>query len=249
VGAAANVQRRPDADADVAPTWLAGLSYDVTSALRLHASATRKIRVPSIDQLFDTAAGNPLLRAEHAYGVDVGGDYQLDPQSSIGLSAFATNAYDFIERPSGGLFENQAQYHFRGGELTVQTSRVPRLRLQGAYSFLDSQNAGDAGTPPLQTRPRHRSSVAWSWSPVAGTSIRGAASYTGRQFYDARGAVPVQMRVDGYGLLDLGFTQTLGHQYDIAVDVSNLFDHLYDQSYGLPREGRAAVVTLRAHFR
>lgn len=249
VGAAANMQQRPGADADVAPTWLAGLSYDATSALRLHMSATRKIRVPSIDQLFDTAAGNPLLRAEHAYGVDLGGDYQLDANTSIGLSAFATNAYDFIERPPGGPFENQDRYRFRGGELTVQTARVPRVRLQGAYSFLDSENAGEAGTPPLQTRPRHRSSLEWIWTPVAGTSMRGAASYTGLQFYDARSSAPVQMRAGGYGLVDVGFTQTLAGQYDIAVDVSNLFDHLYDQSYGLPREGRAAVLTLRAHVR
>jgi hypothetical protein len=28
--------------------------------------------------------------------------------------------------------------------------------------------------------------------------------------------------------------------------VTNLFDHLYDQAYGLPREGRAALLTVRA---
>jgi hypothetical protein len=30
--------------------------------------------------------------------------------------------------------------------------------------------------------------------------------------------------------------------------VTNLFDELYDQSYGLPREGRAAILTLRARL-
>jgi hypothetical protein len=28
--------------------------------------------------------------------------------------------------------------------------------------------------------------------------------------------------------------------------VTNVFDRLYDQAYGLPREGRAAVLTIRA---
>jgi len=37
--------------------------------------------------------------------------------------------------------------------------------------------------------------------------------------------------------------------YDIAFDVTNLFDENYDQSYGLPREGRAAVLTLRARLK
>ena len=43
-------------------------------------------------------------------------------------------------------------------------------------------------------------------------------------------------------------TTVLPDHYDLAFDVTNLFDQLYDQSYGLPREGRAAVLTLRARL-
>ncbi|MGH9241400.1 MAG: TonB-dependent receptor plug domain-containing protein, partial [Vicinamibacterales bacterium] len=67
LGAAVNVQQRPGGVTDDAPTWLAGVSFDATSAMRLRASATRKIRVPSIDQLFNTSSGNAALRSEHAY--------------------------------------------------------------------------------------------------------------------------------------------------------------------------------------
>ena len=56
---------------------------------------------------------------------------------------------------------------------------------------------------------------------------------------------PVQREVDGYTLMDLGYTQTLARRCQIGFDVTNLFDHLYDQSYALPREGRAAVLTFR----
>jgi outer membrane receptor protein involved in Fe transport len=69
--------------------------------------------------------------------------------------------------------------------------------------------------------------------------------YTGTQLYDSRGSALMQMQADAYALVDLGFTQTLAGRFEVAVDVTNLFDELYDQSYGLPREGRAAVVTLR----
>jgi outer membrane receptor protein involved in Fe transport len=72
---------------------------------------------------------------------------------------------------------------------------------------------------------------------------------TGSQFYDSRGANAVQLEVDGFTLVDVGFTQKLTRRFDLAFDVTNLFDHLYDQAYGLPREGRAAVVTLRARAR
>jgi outer membrane cobalamin receptor len=246
VGTAVNVQQRPGEASDTSPTWLAGVSYDATEALKLHASATRKIRVPSIDQLFNTAAGNPDLRAEHSYGVDGGADYRLGAASSVALSLFSVSARDFIERDSGALFENHERYRFRGAEVLLVTSRIPRLNLRGGYSFLDADDL-TTGTPP-QNRPRHRGSLEWVWTPRAGSAVRGAASRTGSQLYDSRGATTVQRKAGGYTLVDAGFTQTLARRYDVVVDVMNLFDEPYDQSYGLPREGRAAVLTLRARF-
>jgi outer membrane cobalamin receptor len=239
------LQRRPGDVSDAAPPWLAGVSYDATTALRLHASAARKIRVPSIDQLFSTSSGNPALRSEHAYSVDVGADYRLGAASTVGVAGFATDARDFIERVSGSPFENQTTYRFRGAEVTARTARIPRLDLRGAYSFLDSEGVTPAGTRPLQTRPRHRASLEWTWRPIPGSAIRGAAHNTGAQLYDSRGADTVQRRAAGVTLVDVGGTHTLARHYELAFDVTNLFDRLYDQAYGLPREGRAAVLTLR----
>ncbi len=247
LGAAVNVQQRPGGVTETEPTWLAGVSVDATDALRLHASAARKIRVPSIEQLFNTSAGNPALRSERANTADVGADYRLAPTSTFGVSAFATHAHDFIERPQGLPFANQDRYRFSGVELTIQTARIPRLDLRGAYSYLHSVSVIDDGTHPLQTRPRHRGSLEWIWSPFARSTVRGAVYQTGSQLYDSRGSGPVQLEVDGFTLVDVGFTQTLSGRVELAFDVTNLFDDLYDQSYGLPREGRAAVLTLRAH--
>ena len=244
LGSAANIQQRPGAVSESKPTWLAGLSYAATDDLRLHASMTRKIRVPSIDQLFNTSAGNPALRAERANGVDAGAEYKLGPTSGISVSAFSTHARDFIERLSPAPFQNQDRYHFKGAELTAHTTVVPGLDLRGAYSFLDSETVRSTGTRPLQTRPRHRGSLEWMWTPLARSTIRGAVYGSGAQLYDSRGSDPVQRQFDGFTLVDLGLTHTLA-RYQIAVDVTNLFDRLYDQAYGLPREGRAAVLTLR----
>jgi outer membrane cobalamin receptor len=246
VGAAVNVQERPGGDSETDPTWLAGVTFDATDTLRLHASATSKIRVPSIDQLFNTSTGNPELRSEHANGVDVGASYRLDSTSTVGVSAFTTHARDFIERIGGRPFENQERYNFRGAELTMQTARIPRLDLRAGYSYLHSVSVESDGTRPLQTRPRHRGSLEWIWSPVATSIVRGAVYQTGSQLFDSRGTAPIQMQADSYTVVDLGFTQGLARRFDLAFDVTNLFDHLYDQAYGLPREGRAAVLTLRA---
>ena len=247
LGGSVDAQPRGGEEGGAAPTWIAGLSYDPTDALRVYGSVTRKIRVPSIDQLFDTAAGNPELRAEHAYGVDAGVDYRLGKGSTVGVSLFDTEARNFIERQPGQPFENGDAYRFRGAELTIDTTPAPGLSLRGVYSFLDAENVAD--DVPLQTRPAHRSRLEWVWKPGSRSAVRGAASYTGSQFFDARGAAAVRRKAAGYGLVDLGYTHTLVRAVNLAVDVTNLFDRLYDQAYALPREGRMAVVTLRVGFR
>jgi outer membrane receptor protein involved in Fe transport len=246
VGIAANHQRRPGLEALTAPSWLGGLSFDATDALRVHASASRKVRVPSIDQLFNVSTGNPSLRAEHAYTIDAGADYRMDDETTFGVTAFWTDARDFIERISGSVFENQDHYRFRGAELSISTTAIPRLDLRGAYSFLDSDDITDPElTRRLQTRPRHRTSLTWIWTPIDKSQLRGAVYQVSSQFYDARGASGIQLRADPYTLVDIGFTQTILRRFAVAFDVTNLFDELYDQSYALPREGRAAVVTVR----
>lgn len=246
LGGALNLQQRPGTASTVEPTWLAGVSIDPSATLTLHASATRKVRVPSIDQLYSTSAGNPSLHAERAYAIDIGADQQLTTAVTATVSVFQTNAHDFIERDSPAPFANHDEYRFRGAELTLQTTRIPRLALRGSYAFLDSNDIGTG--LPLQTRPRHRATIDWVWTPVAGSAVRGAVSLTGTQLYDSRGSNTVQHTGDGYALADLGFTQTLARRYDIVFDVTNLFDRLYDQAYAQPREGRAAVLSLRARL-
>lgn len=250
LGAALNLQDRAGAGAGAEPTWIAGVSYDATANLRLHASATRRIRVPSIDQLYSTSAGNPALRPERAHGVDVGADQRVGRGSAVAMSVFLTQAEDFIERIGGSPFDNQGTYRFAGAEISLKTAVVDPLDLRGAYTFLDSVDVTErAGNRQLQTRPRHRGSLEWTWQPVPGSSLRGAAQFVGPQLYDSRGSDdPIQLRTDAYALVDLGLTQAMTRRYEVAFDVTNVFDQLYDQGYGLPREGRAAVLRLRARL-
>src|SRR5688572_3890561 len=143
VGAAVNWQRRADGEAAAEPTWLAGLSYDATAGLRLQASTTRKVRVPSIDQLYNTSAGNPALRPERSYGAEAGAEHRVGAASAVGIAAFLNRAEDFIERVGGSPFDNQGTYRFAGAELTARTAAIDRLDLRGAYSFLDSVDVTD----------------------------------------------------------------------------------------------------------
>ena len=248
LGGAANWQNRVDAPTDAEPTWIAGASYDATAATRLHASVTRKIRFASISQLYDAAAGNAALQPERAYSVDAGVDQQWGRASQVGVSLFSTTASNFIEKDQGARFVNRDKYRFSGAELTLDTHAVPRLDLRVGYTFLDSIDLGAGGGAELQYRPRHRASVDAAWAFAQGFTARGTVYGVADQVYFSRGTSPVEARAGDYTVADASITRVFTRRYDVMFAVNNLFDTLYEQAYGLPREGRTAFLTLRAHF-
>ena len=248
LGAAMNWQDRIDAATRAEPTWIAGVAYDATSRVRLHASATRKIRFPSISQLYDESAGNAALEPERAYGVDAGADRQFGGHSSVGLSVFSTRASNFIERNQGAQFVNRDTYRFSGVEASLDTQAIRNVDLRVAYTFLDSVDVGGGSGAELQYRPRHRASLEAGWRFAPNWVARGAIQGIADQRYYSRGAVPVEARAGDYTLVDANVTRTLARRCDVVVGVNNLFDQLYEQAYGLPREGRTGFITLRARF-
>ena len=166
--------------------------------------------------------------------------------ATIGSGRHRALVFRRSPRTRGTSSSDRQGCHSRTRIGTDSAARIPKLDLRGAYSYLHSVSVADGVTRPLQTRPRHRGSLEWVWTPMSASAVRGAVYQTGSQLFDSRGAIPVQMRADSYTLVDLGFTQRLTRRFDLAFDVTNLFDRLYDQAYGLPREGRAALLTLRA---
>jgi outer membrane cobalamin receptor len=250
LGTAVNWQDRVDAAGEVEPTWIAGVTYDATQSVRLHVSATRKIRFPSIDQLYNASSGNTGLVPEHAYGVDAGVSRTWRNATRVGVSVFNTMTSNFIERDSGAPFTNRDRYRFTGVEGELDARPMTRLELRTAYTFLDAVNLtpGAAGAE-LQTRPRHRAMLEAGWQFSSRVNARGTVEGVADQKYYSRGATPVQARAKDYVLVGGRVAYQLSSQYEVMAGVTNLFDALYEQSYGLPREGRTAFLTLRARLR
>jgi outer membrane receptor protein involved in Fe transport len=249
LGATLNWQTRRGSPLEAEPTWIAGVSYQVTVKTRVHASVTHKIRFPSIAQLYSTDAGNPALRPERTYGLDAGVDRQVGGSSRLEAAVYVTQAMNFIERTQGLPFENHSRYRFAGGELVFDTRAIPKVDLRTSYMFLDAVDlTRDGEATSLQTRPRHRALLEATWNMTPSFSLRPAVSAVADQSYDSRGATPIRMRAPDYVLVDVGLTRRLTRQYELALQVNNVFDRLYEQAYGLPREGRTALLMLRARF-
>lgn len=248
LGVSENWQRRQNSRL-TGVSWLGGLSYDLSSAMRVHASASHKIRFPSIQQLYDEAAGNLGLAPERSHEFEVGLERKWGTRSRLSIAGFSTRATDFIERDQGARFVNQDRYRFTGTEVTAETRVLPILDFRVAYSFLDATDLSpEGGFAELQYRPRHRTALDTRWSLPARFSARGALHYVADQVYYSRGLPLLQARAGDYALVNASVARRLGDRYDVTVAVDNVFDELYEQSYGLPREGRTSTVRLRGRF-
>lgn len=249
LGVAEDWQQRPVTGRQARLSWLAGVSFDATRNVRLHAAATHKIRFPSIQQLYDEAAGNLGLRPEQANEVEVGVDRTWGKTAQLSVTGFSTLATYFIERESGARYMNHDRYRFSGMEAVLGTRVVPNLDLRASYSFLDSRNLSPASAvSDLQYRPRHRTTVDTRWTLPSRFSARAVLSYVADQVYYSRGVPAIQARAGDYALVDLAVTRTLAAGYEVTVGVQNVFDQLYEQAYGLPREGRTVLATIRGRF-
>jgi len=250
LGSAVNWQSRVNAAGEIEPTWIAGVTYDATEAVRVHTSVTRKIRFPSIDQLYNASSGNADLAPERAYGVDAGVSRTWRNATRISVSAFSTRAENFIERDAGARFTNRDRYRFTGVEGELDVRPLARLELRTAYTFLDSVDlTPGTGEAELHYRPRHRAMLDAQWRFSSRLNAGGTVEGVADQKYYSRGATPVQASADDYVLVGARVAYQLSSQYEVMGGVTNLFDVLYEQSYGLPREGRTGFLTLRARFR
>jgi outer membrane cobalamin receptor len=247
-GVSQDWQQRQLADGATGTGWLAGFSYDITKDVRLHASGTRKVRFPSIQQLYDPTAGDPALRPERAYELEVGVDRSWG-DSRLSVAGFTTRATNFIERDSGSFYRNRDRYQFSGMEVAIETQPVKSLAVHAAYSLLDSQDlSGTGGVAGLQYRPRHRTTLDTRWAVRPRVSARAMFQYVADQVYYSRGTPAIQAHADNYLLADVSATGALSNRFDVTMSVANLFDRLYEQAYGYPREGRAVRLTLGARF-
>ncbi|MFH1566721.1 MAG: TonB-dependent receptor, partial [Gemmatimonadota bacterium] len=252
LGAAYHGQDRAGSGLSSDYSLLVGAYRDLVADTRLRASWARKVRFPSIRQLYDVTAGNLDLAAETTLHYEVGVERRLGARGAASVAAFQTDARDFIEKDGSGFYQNYEKYLFRGVEVAAEGRAVPALFLRGSYAYLHSEDqTGGGGREDLQYRPRHKLGGEASYRFAFGlmpylSLVRVAGQYT----YDNDDKEPLQKRKLGdYTLVDARLRQDLlGGQVQVNVGVDNLLDADYEQSYGLPQSGRTLYGGVRYPF-
>jgi vitamin B12 transporter len=231
-------------------SYLVGLHYDLFSGTRLKLSYERKIRFPSIQQLYDISSGNSDLKPERTLHYDVGVEQVLPANTWLSLDVFRIDAHDFIEKDNAtDLYTNYQKYRFQGFEVVAENHYVPNLALRASYTYLDSENrSSGAQLDELQYRPRDTVMLEARYGFFFGLTADASLEYVGDQYYFDKTST-MKKKLNDYTVVNLKLAQDLFQKrLNVYVGAENLFDQNYEQSYGVPQAGRTLYAGAQYRF-
>jgi outer membrane receptor protein involved in Fe transport len=235
------LSRDEDGD-DGDASYLIGATYDVTDSTRLRASHSRKIRFPSIKQLYDGSAGNPDLNTEVTRHYEAGIIQDLPAGTTLGVTGFIIDAEDFIEKDNDGYNRNYQELGFTGVETELTLTPVDALMLRLAVSWLDTEDkSDDSERQELQYRPEWTTIVEGRYRFEFGLTAYASLKYIADQyFYDADNDPPLEKKkLDDFTVINIKLSQTvLSTGLVVYAGADNLLDEDYEESYGLPQPGQ-----------
>jgi outer membrane receptor protein involved in Fe transport len=230
-----------DKGSDDDGSYLIGGYYDISQNTRIKASYARKIRFPSLRQLYEEVSGNPNLTTEKSDNYEIGVEQKLPLNSNIALTGFLIDVDDYIEKDdTTDRFENNEKYRFQGFELTAQTRFVRNALLAMGYTYLDTEDRS-SGTEKeeLQYRPKHKFTMEGKYVFDFGLAPYISLMYVGDQYFYSKKPPLSKKKLNDFTLVNVKVDQNLlKGKLLLYLGVDNLFDVDYEESYGFPQAGR-----------
>ena len=238
-----------DSDKDTA--FLLGARYDITEKIGVKTSYTKKLRFPSLRQLYDIEYGNLELDTEKTYQYEIGLTYKLPAKSSFSIIGFYAESEDYIEKDDDDSYQNSDEYLFKGLDISAETKCINNLIFRVAYEYLISEDKSDnTEKEELSHRPRNKYYLEASYWFDWGMMVHADVLHVEDQYYYANGTSPLLKRkLNDYTVVSMKISQSLmKNKLDLYVRAENLFDEDYEQSYDLPQAGRSVYAGFDMRF-
>jgi outer membrane cobalamin receptor len=242
---------KDNGDDDDDSGFLVGAHYDIFENTLIKGSAARKIRFPSIRQLYEENTGNPGLKPEKSYNYELGIEQRLFERTTLSLTGFYIDVKDYIEKiDATDTFENNEEYRFQGVELTAQTRYFKNLLLRAGYTFMDTKDKSpNTEKEELQYRPEHKLTFETQYVFGFGLSAYAGVLYVTDQYFYSRNTPLQKRKLNDYTLVNFKLEQAIvKNRLHVYLGVDNLFDGDYEEAYGFPRAGRTFYVGTKFHF-
>ena len=219
------------------------LGYDANDSLRMIASYGTAFKPPTFNDLYFEdpwgSNGNPDLEPEESSSLEFG----LEGTQGWGvwsLRAYRTDIDNLIQwvqiAPWSWQPQNIASARIDGLEGAL-TARLAGWNLVGSLTFLDPRDKNTGNLLPGRSKRVLRLDADRRFGDTGiGATIR-AHSYR----YDD---IANNVRLPGYGLLDLRLAQHLAKGWSVRAQIKNLFDKDYQTRFGYNEPGREIFVSL-----
>ena len=226
-----------------------GVSVDFGQYGTSRAAISRKIRFPTLSELYDPRQGNPNLKPEKALVYELGHRLQT-PRGYADLNLFRSDVTDLIENEGGAMGQavNSQDATLQGVEIAFGGTPVDWVRLDVNYTYLNTQASNPTHSGPaesdVQHRPPHRFNGVLSVFLPLEFVVRLEGLYSSEQL-DQLGS---DVGVNAYTLFNAQVTKHFGDRFQLFAGVDNLLDDEHQDKLGSPGPGRWAFAGLRMTY-
>jgi outer membrane cobalamin receptor len=222
-------------------SYLIGLYYDLFDGTRLRASHARKVRFPTLRDLY-SSDGNVDLGCEVTWHYEAGVEQDLPAATTLSVTGFYIDVEDFIAKDDSvkpKIRKNFEEYEFKGVEVVVENRYFDKLLLRAGYTYLDTEDKSSGSlVDEIQNNPKHKTTLEATYQLPWNMSVYGSAMWVANA-YTYNGDNTVQKRLPEYLICDFRINKSAADgALDLYFGINNLFDADYVQSYGLPQPGR-----------
>ena len=226
-----------------------GLSVDWGPCGTSRAAVSRKIRFPTLSELFDPIQGAPTLKPEKAVVYEIGHRVQI-PRGYADLNLFRSDVSNLIDNVGGdqNQAENSQSATLQGVEIALGGTPLDWVRLDVNYTYLDTQasNPTRSGNSEsdVQHRPANRfNGILRVFLPLD-VVLRLEGLYTSTQL-DRFGS---NVSVNAYTLFNAQLTKQFGNRFQLFGGVDNILDNEHHDKLGSPGPGQWGFAGVRMTY-
>ena len=220
------------------------LGFEVLQGVELSVSYGTAFRAPTFNELYfpDTpfvGRGDPSLAPESTESYEAGIDVRQDWGASS-LHVYKSTVEDYIEWSETSLYFSEP---FNVGEVKIEGAELmfgmEFFGLGFATSYVYEKVTDEATGENIQFKPRRRLTL--DVDKTLGQFSVGASFYTQSEQYQNQYNAP-QLRLSGYGQLDVRAAWQVNKEVKLSTRVSNILDQEYVPQKGYNNEGRVAML-------
>lgn len=236
---------------------LVGLNWQLSRTTRSWFSLARKVRFPSLKELYSglessKTLSNEELKQERSVNYELGVEHIFADAFVTQLSLFYSKIEDLIESEpvgdGGDQLQNVGEARYVGAEVSLRYHSVAGHEFYSYYTFLDASNRSTLrSSDHLPYRSRHKFNVSVTWQLPATINLVTQAQWNSRRYYQDSTTFMWQT-TDHYWLCDAQLNWPITENMEWNVGVRNLLDEDYQLEAGFPQPGRQFYTGFRVTF-